>query len=74
MDGSKESVCILSSPSIVLIDVGKNVTLRRTPKALQEAKNLGSLGVAVRARFSKERSQSATFNKSAVLSGDREET
>ncbi len=43
VDGSEESVCILPSPSVILVDVGKNVSLRRTPETLQEAKDLRSL-------------------------------
>ena len=49
MNGSKESVRILASPSIVLVDVGKDVPLGRTPEALEEAQNLGCLGVAISA-------------------------
>jgi hypothetical protein len=34
MNSSKESIRILPSPSIVLVSVGKNVSLRRTPESL----------------------------------------
>jgi len=54
VNGSKESICILSSPPIVLVDVGQDVTLGRTPKALQEAENLRCLGVAIGTRFAEE--------------------
>jgi hypothetical protein len=73
MNGSKESVRILPSSSIVLVDVGKDIALRRAPKALQKAKHLRSLGVAVRARLSQKRGQSTAFDKGTVLSCDREE-
>jgi hypothetical protein len=73
MDSSKESVRIFPSPSIVLIDIRKNITLRRAPEALQEAKHLRGLGVAIRAWFSEKCSQSTTFNKSTVLSSHCEE-
>jgi hypothetical protein len=49
MNRPKESVRILASPSIVFVDVGKNVSLRRTPKTLEEAQNLRGLRVAISA-------------------------
>ena len=73
MNSSEESIRILASPSIVLVDVRKYVPLGRTPEALEEAQNLRGLGVAISARLSKKCGKSAAFNESTVLSCDGEE-
>jgi hypothetical protein len=56
MDSPKKRVGVLPSSSVVLIDVRKNVSLRRAPETLQEAENLRSLRVTVRAGLSKKSS------------------
>lgn len=53
MNGTKKSVRIFSGPSVILVDVGKNVSLGRVPEALQKAEDLGSLGITVGAGLSK---------------------
>jgi len=49
MNSSEEGVRIFTSPSIVLVDVRKDVPLGRTPEALEEAQHLRSLGIAISA-------------------------
>jgi hypothetical protein len=72
MNGTKESIGIFPSTSIVLIDIGKDVTLRAAPETLKEAKNLWGLGVAVGASLTKKCSKSTPFNKCSMLGSNSE--
>lgn len=72
MDSTKNCIGILPSAAVIFIDVGKNVSLRGSPKALEEAKNLWCLRVTIGTCLTEESSQCAAFNECTMLCSDSE--
>jgi hypothetical protein len=74
LNGSQKGIGIFSSSAVILVDVGHDKPLRRTPEALEKTQYLRSLGVAVCACLPQLSCKRTPFYKGTMLCIDGEKT